>query len=726
GVPGSGILPVKVDSVIGNSLQFVDNNLPVNSTGYYYADILNGNIHIVTSPVWYTRICSIANDITVSACSNYTWNGTTYTASTTASATFRTDGGCDSTVTLHLTIKQPTTGDTTAVACDRFTWYGNTYTSSATATHVFTNAAGCDSTVTLHLTINTSPSVAITAAGPTSVCPGSGVNLTTEADAGSGSIDTYQWLLKGNPLTGGLPSFTATSTGNYSVKITNSNSCFAVSNAISVTVEDHVLPVPNVAELPDVTGECSATATTPAATDNCAGIITGTTTDPLSYNSQGTHTITWIFDDHNGNVTTQNQRVIVHDATAPVITVPVAINKNTDPGVCNAVVNFSATATDNCNGPVTINYSQAPGTAFPEGVTTIVVTAKDENGNSSSSGFTITITDNQPPLVTAIPVVNTCNSTSGTYTIPAATATDNCGMDSVSYVITGATSRSGSGYNASGGFNTGTSTIVWTVTDIHGNISTASTTVNVNAALNASIVVNPVYTVAPGGSAYTIYLGYGPQTVSLKATATGGTAPYTYTWNTVSSLSSFNTASTNASPVTTTTYTVTITDAAGCQASITQTIQVVDVRSGNKNDKVTICHSGHEISVSSNAVPAQLKNGGYLGNCTINNSARGNSPAPVNSMNKLSIRVDEKTSSSLNVSVKPNPSISVFMVHVETSSPDPVTIRITDESGRLREMKKNITGRNDVMIGGNLKGGTYFIEVEQGTKKQTVKVIKLN
>ena len=48
----------------------------------------------------------------------------------------------------------PNTGDTTASACGSFVWYGVTYTSSATPTHTFTNAGGCDSVVTLHLTIN--------------------------------------------------------------------------------------------------------------------------------------------------------------------------------------------------------------------------------------------------------------------------------------------------------------------------------------------------------------------------------------------------------------------------------------------------------------------------------------------------------------------------------------------------------------------------------------------
>src|SRR2546425_4111415 len=34
---------------------------------------------------------------------------------------------------------------------------------------------------------------------------------------------------------------------------------------------------------------------------SCAGTVTGTTTDPLTYNTQGTHVIHWTFDDGHGN-----------------------------------------------------------------------------------------------------------------------------------------------------------------------------------------------------------------------------------------------------------------------------------------------------------------------------------------------------------------------------------------------------------------------------------------
>jgi hypothetical protein len=49
----------------------------------------------------------------------------------------------------------------------------------------------------------------------------------------------------------------------------------------------------------------------PTATDNCAGIINATTTDPLSYTNAGTHTITWTYNDGHGNTSIQNQTVTV-------------------------------------------------------------------------------------------------------------------------------------------------------------------------------------------------------------------------------------------------------------------------------------------------------------------------------------------------------------------------------------------------------------------------------
>ncbi len=79
-------------------------------------------------------------------CGQFTWHGQTF-----RSSTLWNDGND----TLRLTVNQPSTGDTTAEACGSFDWYEHVnVTQSGNLTHLFTNAAGCDSTVTLHLTIN--------------------------------------------------------------------------------------------------------------------------------------------------------------------------------------------------------------------------------------------------------------------------------------------------------------------------------------------------------------------------------------------------------------------------------------------------------------------------------------------------------------------------------------------------------------------------------------------
>ncbi len=101
--------------------------------------------------------CETSGTDTQIACDNYTWiDGVTYTTSNnTATFTLTNVAGCDSLVTLNLTINS-NSGTDTQIACDSYTWIdGVTYTTSNnTATFTLTNVAGCDSLVTLNLTIN--------------------------------------------------------------------------------------------------------------------------------------------------------------------------------------------------------------------------------------------------------------------------------------------------------------------------------------------------------------------------------------------------------------------------------------------------------------------------------------------------------------------------------------------------------------------------------------------
>ncbi len=116
------------------------------------------------------------------ACGSYVWiDGNTYTESNnTATYTLTTAAGCDSVVTLDLTISESTTGTDVQTACDSYVWIdGNTYTeSNNTATYTLTNAVGCDSVVTLNLTVNESTESTITESVSDSYTSPSGITLT--------------------------------------------------------------------------------------------------------------------------------------------------------------------------------------------------------------------------------------------------------------------------------------------------------------------------------------------------------------------------------------------------------------------------------------------------------------------------------------------------------------------------------------------------------------------
>ncbi len=91
------------------------------------------------------------------ACNSYTWiDGNTYTTNNNT-ATYTLEGGasngCDSIVTLDLTVNHPVENEADVTACDEYEWNGETLTASGDYTATFTAANGCDSTVTLTLTI---------------------------------------------------------------------------------------------------------------------------------------------------------------------------------------------------------------------------------------------------------------------------------------------------------------------------------------------------------------------------------------------------------------------------------------------------------------------------------------------------------------------------------------------------------------------------------------------
>jgi hypothetical protein len=154
--PGSGFCSTYPESGFGNS--FTPNGSPI---GNYKGDF--DEIGIWDRPLTVCEIQNIYNaQIGTSStsngisCSSYFWNGTTYTQS--GQYTFLTTNahGCDSTATLNLTINQHTSATQTQSAIDNYTWpvNGQTYSQSGSYNAVIPNSVGCDSTITLNLTMN--------------------------------------------------------------------------------------------------------------------------------------------------------------------------------------------------------------------------------------------------------------------------------------------------------------------------------------------------------------------------------------------------------------------------------------------------------------------------------------------------------------------------------------------------------------------------------------------
>lgn len=149
---------------------------------------------------------------------NTSWNYTNLPsiACQTCSATM--------TQTPTITVNNSTTGTDVQSSCDSYTWIdGNTYTSSNnTATHTLTNAIGCDSIVTLDLTINTTPTAGATDNGDGTITA-----------TGTGS---YQWIdcNTNMAITGETSSdFTPTQNGDYKVTVSNGD-CADTSDCVTI------------------------------------------------------------------------------------------------------------------------------------------------------------------------------------------------------------------------------------------------------------------------------------------------------------------------------------------------------------------------------------------------------------------------------------------------------------------------------------------------------------
>jgi hypothetical protein len=154
----------------------------------------------------------------------YTFKGQQLTQAGQYFDTLQTTLGCDSFITLNLTVNSFVTGSATASICQgqSYTFNGQQLTQAGSYNDTLTSVGGCDSILILTLTVNALPQPTITQNGNV---------LSTQ------TFNSYQWQLGGNNISNATnQTHTATQSGNYTVQVTDANGCSNTSSAVNVTV----------------------------------------------------------------------------------------------------------------------------------------------------------------------------------------------------------------------------------------------------------------------------------------------------------------------------------------------------------------------------------------------------------------------------------------------------------------------------------------------------------
>ncbi len=196
--------------------------------------------------------------------------------------------------------------------------------------------------------------------------------------------------------------------------------------------------------------------------------------------ADGTHTIMVTATDNNGNTATKSVSVTI-DTDLPSITVPSPITSQAT-GPHGAVVTYTATGSDNPDGPITPVCTPASGSTFALGSTTVNCSVTDKAGNIAHASFQVTVQDTiSPTLKLPANITQEATGPSGAPVTFSATATDIVdGTDPVT-----CTPASGST------FALGTATVTCTTSDLHSNTSTGSFTVTVNPGPVSTVKISP-------------------------------------------------------------------------------------------------------------------------------------------------------------------------------------------------------------------------------------------
>jgi gliding motility-associated-like protein len=343
---------------------------------------------------------------------------------------------------------------------------------SVTRTWTATDACGNSSAASQTINVQdiTAPVISALPLPTTINCPDLPVFAVATAIDACGSAFT---LTSNDVTTNGACS------GSYSVTRTwtatdacgNSSTASQTINVQDITAPViSALPAPTTINCPDVPVFAVATAI-----DACGSAFTLTSSDiTIPGACAGTYSVTrtWTATDACGNSSTASQTINVQDITAPVLTCPLNISVSNDPGVCSAyIVVPQPTVVETCSSYILSNsFNQTANASglYPSGITNIVWTVTDECGNANTCSMTVTVNDNEAPVIACPVGFTVCSSEQ--IDLGTATATDNCDANP-------AISN-----NAPLVFGIGITNVIWTATDLYGNTSSCTQTIEIVAA----------------------------------------------------------------------------------------------------------------------------------------------------------------------------------------------------------------------------------------------------
>ncbi|MFD2565740.1 FG-GAP-like repeat-containing protein [Pseudotenacibaculum haliotis] len=570
-------------------------------------------------------------------------------------------------------------------------------------------------------------------------------NISIEGpDAAFFSLDTFGFGTSGtlgNTTIGVDVLFNAVDIRVYNAEfVVNSNDCDESEIRISLTAEITCLPASFLSVIADIdvgndADACSAVVDyTPdfegdpeaSLTYSFSGATSGSGSGSGSgaaFNI-GVTTVTLQVSNACGN-DEQTFDIVVEDNTAPDVQVQditVYLDGNGNASITAEQIDNGSS--DNC-AIETIELDNASFTCENLGDNTVSLYVTDTSGNISSASATVTVIDNIAPTVVTQDISVTL--VDGVANITAASI-DNGSYDNCDFSLI--VSRDSFACS-----DIGDHTVTLTAVDSSGNTSSQTATVTVVGDIPTISIDD--FTAVQTQDTNTIYLGFGPQSITLNTVVTGGTG-FTYNWTSSSGEAVADVANPTISPEASTTYTVTVTNSNGCSATTDIYVCVIDVRAynnaGNPNGKVIVCHHTNgkkgtkhvTISISPNAVMHHLTNHGVgtshpdsLGECGAT-CIEGNIQALLK--NNIKENHEENTFDAI---VYPNPSNGEFEIKLVNAKED-VKIRLYDFFGKLIEEKsiKQSSKSQDVKIGRRkLSMGIYTLKIISREGTITKKVI---